>query len=284
MFLLSISLFASAADCPQALSPDDLEDEVEEATLAWAAMDEDGFREAAARAEAVVPCLDEPVSPEQAANLHGLRALAAFLDGDTTTARTRLEAAHAADEGYAISTRLAPEGGPLWTLSVEASEADRDPGRPLSLLDGGTVWVDGTEGGRRSDQRPALVQVGADGRASWSALLEPGQAFEPPAPVLAELPDGGSDDVRIPRAPEAPARGAEGGGATALWAAAGGSGAVAAGLFGTSAYLRTRYDQQPSRGLHGATNGTFLASTGMAAVTGGLLTAALVKSSKRTSR
>ena len=55
---------------------------------------------------------------------------------------------------------------------------------------------------------------------------------------------------------------------------------MAAGLFGTSAILRTRYDATPSQGLHDATNGTFIASTGLAAVTGGLLAAAVVKGRK----
>jgi len=277
MLILTLSLFASASDCSEPVTPDQLESLADEATLAWAAMDQDGFEELADQTLAGVECLSEPVEPSQAASIHALRALRAFLAGDADAANLHLQAAYASDADFRISTRIAPEGGKLWRLAEQAREIPPSSGRALSLLDGGTVWVDGHAGGDRAEDRPALVQVGAGDRTTWSSLLEPDEPFEPPADALAALPTDLPDTPNTPRPPRS------GGGAKGLWYAAGGTGVVAAGLFGASAALRGRYDVDPSQGLHDATNGTFIASTGMAAVTGGLLTAAIVKS-RRTSR
>lgn len=283
MLILSLSFFATAAECPAPVTPSQIESLAEEATLAWAAMDPDGFAELADQLESGVPCLTEPVRPQQAASVHALRGLRAFLDGDAPTARLHLQAAQAADPAFRLSARIAPEGGKLWRLAEDASTSELVPGEALTLLDGGTVWVDGHAAGARSSDRPALVQVGSGDRATWSGLLEPGEAFQPPAAALAALPPSeDSAAARVPDRPNPP-RAPQGGRSRALWAATGGAGVVAAGLYGSSAYLRTRYEASPSRPLHGATNGTFIASTGMAAVTGGLLTAALVRN-RRTSR
>jgi hypothetical protein len=275
MLTLLLTVAAQAAPCDAPVSPASLAAQADEATLAWATLDEDGFVEALDALDAGLPCLEAPLGPDQAAAVHRMHGLRAFLEDDSDAARASFRAAALADPGYELSDRVAPEGGKLWRLITEAAAADGEAGRPLSLLDGGQVWVDGVVGGARAEDRPAVVQVGADRSVVWSRLLGPGEAFAPPAAALATLPSRPAAAVAPPKAPRAKK------GLDPMWIAAGGAAAASAGLFGASAGLRGQFDAAPSRSLHSATNGTFVGSVGMAAVTGGLVTAALVRSRRR---
>ena len=279
MLALLASLAAQAAPCDAPVSPTELAAQTQEATLAWATLDEDGFVEAVAGIESSLPCVDAPLSAEQAAAVHRMRGLRAFLASDADGADASFRSAAQADPSYTVSDKVAPEGGRLWRLITPAAEADGDPGAPLETLDGAAVWVDGLAGGRRATDRPAVVQVGQGDTVAWSHLLEPGESFAPPAAALASLPPAPPSEppgsARPPRAPR------KRDGLDPVWIAAGGSAVASAGLFGASAGLRGQFDSTPSSSLHSATNGTYVASVGMAAVTGGLVTAAIVRSRRR---
>lgn len=276
MLALLASLAAHAAPCDAPVTPTELAAQADEATLAWATLDEDGFVEAVDAIDGSLPCLDAALSTEQAAAVHRVRGLRHFLDSEPDRASAAFRAAAEADPGYAVSDRVAPQGGKLWRLITDAGSVDGEVGRPLTTEDGTEAWVDGLQGGRRASDRPAIVQLGRVDQVSWSHLLEPGQAFAPPTAAVAALPP--ADDPPSAPPPVAPPSRK---GVDPVWIAAGGSAVASAGLFGASAGLRGRFDATPSRSLHSATNGTFMASMGMAAVTGGLLTAAIVRSRRR---
>lgn len=277
MIALTFGLAALAADCPTPQSPAAVMADAGEATLAWAALDEDGFRASVAKVDVNLPCLSGPLDPDQAATVHRLHGLRAFIDGDVDAARLHLASAAAADPGYKVSDRVAPDGGALRRLIDEVQGEEHAEGGRLELLDGGTVWVDGEVNGGRDESRPALVQVGERNRTTWTAVLSPGEPFAPPVAAVAGLSaPPPPPPVASPSVTDRDRRGIR-----PLWVAASGTGVAAAGLFGASAALRGRYDADPSQSLHNATNGTFLASTGLAAVTGGLLTAALASNRRK---
>jgi hypothetical protein len=280
MILLLASL-GHAAECPEPLSPSALVAQVDDAMLAWASMDPEGFSDQVGTIQASLPCLDAPLDPAQAASLHRVMALQAFLDGDAEAARRRFEAASVAQPDYQLSERVAPEGGKLQTLFQDA-RLDRGPVvYRFDVPDGLRAWVDGVESDRKPESLPVVLQVG-DRAPRWSTYLLPKQdpAYpadlldmdeaptppdEPVGPVAPE-PEPAMADLDAPRA---------GGGPSPLWFAAAGSGVAAGGLFATSAALRSSFDNDPSRGTYNAVNGTFLASAGLTAVTGGLVVAAL---------
>ncbi|MFK7930737.1 MAG: hypothetical protein AB8H79_21320 [Myxococcota bacterium] len=279
MLPLILSLTALAADCPKRTSPQDIVSEAEEASLAWASLDEEGFSESVAKIDAAIRCVGTPLDGRQAALVHRLHGLQAFVSGDQDDARLHLAAASTADPGYRVSDRVAPKGGALRRLIDEVSSEEHDAGAPLELMDGGTVWVDGRASGGRDEGRYAVVQIGERGRTVWSTVLKPGESFSPPTSAIAQLSaeEGRAKPIAVP---SAPVTDRERRGIGPLWVAASGTGVAAAGLFGASAALRSRYDESPSKSLHSATNGTFLASTGLAALTGGLFTAAVTRKRK----
>ena len=184
------------------------------------------------------------------------------------------QAASLAEPAYRLSDRIAPEGGKLWRLFDSASSATAPSSRGLDVPSGWTTWVDGSETRQRASGLPAIVQVGsAADDVHWSGLLGSGDSLA--LPDLGPAPAGGATaDLDDPPPPPKPSRS---GSSTPMWVAAGTSGAVAAGLFGASAGLRSSFDNDPSKGKYTAVNATFIGSVGMAAVTGGLVTAALVR-------
>jgi len=68
-----------------------------------------------------------------------------------------------------------------------------------------------------------------------------------------------------------------GGKSGALWGAAAGTGAAAAGLFAVSAATRSSFESNPTKGKYNTVNGTFLGSVGLGTVAGALVVAALAK-------
>jgi hypothetical protein len=271
MLALLLSLTAVAADCPSPVTPAEVAARTDDAQLAWATLDEDGFIEIVDALPAQIGCLDGVLDPAQAAAAHRMLALRAFLSDDEAATRASVQAATLADPGYRLSDRIAPEGGKLWRLYDEASKQAAPKTRALDLPDGWTTWVDGAQTADRAQGLPAVVQIGASADdLRWTGLV--------PYDGTLSLPDlgrgpGGATDLDAPPPPSAKARSSN----TPLWVAAGTSGAVAAGLFGASAGLRGSFDNDPSKGKYTAVNATFLGSMGMTALTGGLVTAALVR-------
>lgn len=288
MLFLLLPFLGHAAECPQPIEPTALAAKVDDALLTWATMDEEGFAIAADAIAEDVACLDEPLSPEQAAAVHRVQGLRAFLDGNVDGASGAFQAAAIAEPGYRLSERLAPEGGKLWRLYQEAADKRPPLVYPMRVPSGFRSWVDGKVADRKAEELPAIVQVG-DRDVQWSAYVVAGQT--PDIPDLGR-PSGGLDPVPlepVPKEPlpddgvvdlDGPGPKAPGNGPDPVAMAAVGTGVVAAGLFATSAVVRSGFDDAPTRGKYNTINGAFIGSMGMTAVTGALFGVAIARAGK----
>jgi len=308
MLTLFLSLVAAAAPCDTKTQPKGVAAEVEEAMLAWAALDEDGFDEIAKRMKADIACLSEPLSTQQAAGAHRVFGLQHFLLGDEPAALASLQAAALAAPGYTPSERIAPEGSKLWRLFDQAAKAATPVTKPLEIPPGYDTWVDGARTVERAMPLPAIVQVATEGQSlRFSAVVPANQAVPlPELPVsmsarleaarkgkdkakdkATESDESTADDRSVavidpsdkpspgPVMLDGPAPRERTGKVSPLWYGAVGTGVGAAGLFAASAVARNSFDQQPTQGKFNTVNGAYFGSIGMAAVTAGLVGAAL---------
>lgn len=271
--LLTLLAFAFACDTPT--SPSDVSAHVEEAMLAWATLDEDGFVQTARAVKAEIGCLDAPLTVSQAAGTHRVLGLLAFLDGDEPAALAALQAAAIAEPAYKPSDKIAPTGGKLWRLFEQAGKTAAPVRERVAVPEPYVAWVDGAREGQRAPSLPAIVQVGVDGQPTrFSAYAAGGQPL-----TLPSLPGASSIAVLEDPTPTGPTRDElpreRAGGTSPLWYAAAGTGVASGGLFAASAALRGAFDTNPTRGGFGAVNGTYVGSIGMAALTAGLVGAAL---------
>lgn len=275
---------ALAQDCAEPVSVESLSAKVDEAMLAFASMDEEGFLTTAAIARGDVSCLEAVIPSTKAAALHRMNGLEAFVKGDTQAAEDAFAAALALEPTYVLSAKLAPKGGKLDQLYQAAKVRSRAP-MPFRLPTGYSAWVDGIAAPARDDAFPAVIQVGkSTTNLDYSAWLG---ARDPFMPEELGLGDGAETFVgegdykpasvakpvaeKPAKAPK-PAGGGGGGGGTSPLLIAGGVGAgVAAGLYGTSLALRSSFDKEPTQGKFAATNGTFFGSIGVGVVAVGLM-------------
>lgn len=291
--MLFLALFfappGQAADCAAPVSPAALSATADDALMAFAVMDQDGFTHSAGRVADELTCLDAPLSPAQAAEVHRVVALRHLLSGEEARVVASLRAADRVEPGHPLSDKIAPRGGKLDLLQRKAALLPAPPPLSVDVPPGEVLWVDGTPSSVRYGGLPAVLQVSEGKRITESLYLEAGTPFALPAPAV-PAPAPAVAEARAPatRAPApavteaplpdprldvpVPARPHHGRG---LWVAAGATGALAAAAWGTSAGFRRSYDAAPTLGKHTATNATWFASVGLGAGAVGLLTAAL---------
>jgi hypothetical protein len=119
-----------------------------------------------------------------------MMAMAAFTAGDEPLVLAEFRAARRLKPGYHIPAEVAPGGHPLVKLydrAAEAAEADQDLEAVIPPI-GGTVAVDGTQGGLRVRGLSAIVQT-FDEQASLTSTeyLLPGDPTPQYGPVPLEL-------------------------------------------------------------------------------------------------
>lgn len=215
MFLLLLVAQAQAT-CESGTTADAISASVGQAQLAMASYDEDAFAAAAARVTNAVPCLTQVATPLDAAVIHGFVGLEAFVEGRTDEAKLAFASAHAASSAYTVPAAIAPPGGPLSALLVEAYALPPAEPTVLPAFDG-IIYVDGarSSGLLYPKDRPSLIQlVTSEGTVKRTVYHKPGESLP-----LWEAPRTGFAVV-LPRVREKPS--------TPLGIAAGGA-AVAAG-------------------------------------------------------
>ena len=176
---------SASAVCPDDVSSDALAQHLSRAEQAWTALDGAGFSGALDDITFLLPCLTEPVSPNQAARTHRAFALQAFGDGQERSASAAFRAGHAASPAAGSPEALLPSGHAALTLyensraAVEYSPLDPEPIRPLLF--------DGTAGVQRPLDVPTVAQVlGEDGSVQHTRYVNPGQqlpAYDAVAPT-----------------------------------------------------------------------------------------------------
>lgn len=144
---------------------------IADATGAFAGLDLDGFED---RAEAVwkqLPCVSEPLTPLEVADVYKLRALDAFLAQDDLTMRQSLRSMHDTAPDYALPPTIAPHGHPLQKAMEEAANAPASPRSDLPVPNEARLLVDGEPILTRPD-RPVLMQLlTMNGGVEWTHLL-----------------------------------------------------------------------------------------------------------------
>lgn len=210
--VLSMFLPVAQAACPAPTPMAELAAHVDDSTLSFATLDEEGFIESSDALLVDLPCLSEIAGQQDAASIHRALAMRAFWDGDDAGATSSFRAARRLEPNHVISDKIAPEGGPLATLYAGASSPSvRMTG--VSAPSWTTVYVDGDRASRRPSDAPAVVQyeVGGEG-VVWSGLLPAGADLPSleaaraqrggPAADVAVVADGGV--VVVPADPTEP--------------------------------------------------------------------------------
>ena len=275
MLLLHVATaVALAVECPTPYKAEQVGGHVEDAMLAYATLDEDGFRASAAQAEGALPCVEDLFTPSRVAGFHRMKGLLSFIDGDPTSAQKSFAAAVALEPDYTLSAKIAPEGGKLWRNYDGSRLLPRGAPATFTVPRGGKSYVDGVASTARIEDLPAIVQV-LEGTQATTTMYLLGGAPMPEltvsASAVAEVPlDAPLDAPDKPEKAEKPPKDASDKGGPKLWVGAGASAAVAVGLFATSAVGHSAFVKNPSAGAFYVTNGAYFGSIGAAVLAVGL--------------
>jgi hypothetical protein len=212
------------AECPQPTHRAELALHLQAAEDAFGRLDRQAFGTFREGVLADLACLSEPLWPSEAARVHGLMALDAFLRHDDGSAVTNLRAATLADPAFDLPLDLFPAGHPLRLELQVARGLVPGAGRPLPLPAEGNVTVDGAPAEQAPGERPAILQWLVPPEVRGTVYLAPGD----PLPAWGELPR--TARVRTPRAPHP----------WGLVAASGGAALVAGGCWGLAAERQAR--------------------------------------------
>ncbi len=161
---------ARAEDCSADIAA--LEAAIEGVRDAYTALREDHFRWRYHEALRLLGCVDAPLEPALATELHLLAVLDARLSGDSERTALAIRGLVTAAPDYTPDPRLAPPGGSL-ARAIDLAREERWQGETLRLpTDDGTTWfVNGRgEPPELPLDRGVVVQrldPGADALASW---------------------------------------------------------------------------------------------------------------------
>ncbi len=253
------------AACDEPTKRADLALGVTEALHAFEQLDRDGFATARDGVKASLPCLGEPLLPQDAATVHGLMALDAFLAKEDGNSVAHLSAATQAWPDYDLPAELFPAGHPLRLHLQVARTLHLRPTRPLPVPERGDITVDGLPVDLAPADRPAVLQwLLSDHQVADTAYLATGA----PMPDWGPLPDpaGGTPTARP----------------WGILAATGGTAAIAGGLWSLAAWRHARFvdpstpqDQLPT--LRGQANGLTVAASGASVLTAGMGVVAVLR-------
>ena len=181
----AFSLPAMAEEtCAAPVSAREFHQMVSKGDAAYADMDLEAFQTARVNARQMFACLDEGITPAQAAGFHRLEALGYFLARDHANAVSSLRSLNAAAPGYALSAEIAPPNHPLRMYYDIAEKLVSLPPQPLPLAKSGWTEIDGSTATAWPTDRPYLIQNFDDsGKVVLSSFQTTGTA---PAGVLSE--------------------------------------------------------------------------------------------------
>ncbi len=181
MVLIALAMLsgtASALDCP--VSPDALDEVLDEAVAAYAALDSSAFGVARDEARVAVGCLSGPLTAAQAGAYHRMEGLNGLLSRDERRMLDAFRASVAVDPYWEMPESLAPEGHPLRQAYDQARESPPASTVTVRTPSCTLLVVDGVQTPVRPRDRPAILQLLAevDDAVLWSGYLPSG--VEPP--------------------------------------------------------------------------------------------------------
>lgn len=161
---------ARADPCTDAYLEAEVMEMVMDAYQAFRLVDEDRFARSRDEAIARLSCVTEPIQRAEAARIHGMMALDAFLREDEAAVLRSLRAVAAADPYYEFPDRYVPHWHPLHVQLTEARTVPGDPPRPFPDQRGDRVAVDGRPAHAVVEDRPVVVQRFAGGLVPTETL------------------------------------------------------------------------------------------------------------------
>ncbi|MEZ4317546.1 MAG: hypothetical protein R3F61_08575 [Myxococcota bacterium] len=212
---LAIGSGAAWAGCETPTTNEDVIVALEKAVARYEAVDVEGFTEAVTAIDAATTCLGESVTRSNAAAMHRMHGLAAFLERDEAASRQSFAAARTIEPAYTFPTAVVPEGNPVLEQYIAIDPA---AGAKVTLPfpSDGTVKLDGSSRLERNPRLPVLFQrIDASGAVTQTVLVA-GGAETPTYPAGKE-----PQEKKGPSGPNLP-----------LLAAGVGTVAVAGGVYG----------------------------------------------------
>lgn len=252
---------------------------LETARQAYSDLDLEAFRDAVYGVRLVLPCVAEPITPHDAAEVHRFEGLLGFVERDAERSARAFASARAIEPNYRFPESLVPAGnGAL----VDYTAVDPDTGareRVPPPLDG-RILFDGEPGTLRPSDFPTVVQlVDGSGIVTDTAYLWPGE----PLPAYAPRPVAARDDVLQPdpKSPTSAVGALRTGPNRSLLTGAAFTGVAAAGLYAGAFVVNRRYDSDQTDldqlgALRAVNNSLVVASGAAAGVAFGLGTTAFL--------
>lgn len=182
MLVVLLATAGFAADCAEPASSTDLTSSIADAQATIARLDIDAFKAATDKLDALLPCLDDPVTRNVAAEVHRFKGIRAFADRDADAATVMFRAGRVLEPGYVMPDDLIPQGNPIRTAYEEVAYGDPEFDLLPTPAGGGYVQLDG----RTTNQRPrtwATLYQRFDGQG---ALVE--TAYLMPSTPVPEYP------------------------------------------------------------------------------------------------
>lgn len=149
-FSLASAPSALAQDCAEPASSTDLTRAINDAEATIAQLDIEAFKAATDRLDALLPCLDDPVTRNVAAEVHRFLGIRAFADRRLDEAEQMFRAARALEPAYAFPDDLIPPGNPIRTAFEEVEYGEPRFETTPPPVNGGYLQLDG----RTTNQRP----------------------------------------------------------------------------------------------------------------------------------
>jgi hypothetical protein len=204
VLLLAIQA-ATAADCPSPVPAAIFGSQLEDVEAALDAKNLQQMSQMLDILDQQVPCLIQPLSPEQAGRYHLVHGVNRWISKDLTTAKLHFSAAKASAPVLSISTDVFPSAHQIHGTFTGAPGLEDIETVPAA---DGQLYFDGKSTTDRPAYRPTLFQYGQGGKVSLTVLVQP--AAELPGYPLAS--EAAAAPVPPPAREEAPAPGDEEGG------------------------------------------------------------------------
>ena len=169
MILLLSLVSLAQAECLETRNAQDLSQSISQMESYFVAMDIGGFNRANNSVVAIIPCLNEPITPADAAAVHRATALRYFVVRNNDAALSAYVSALTSQPAYSLPSSIAPEGNSLHRLYIAAQSIEPEPLARLEIPPGTTLFVDGQRSDGRPLDRPALLQLmHPSGEVVWS--------------------------------------------------------------------------------------------------------------------
>jgi len=183
LFALLMSLTARA-DCPSVASAQSLSDAIIAAEQSYGSMDIAAFNANVRLVRQNLRCIKVPVRAVDAAGVHRVIGLEAYVAQRQNDVISSFRAALAASPQTKLPEEIAPKGHLLREMFDRARRIPPQPQQPTRIPPGALMMVDGQASTSRPIDRPAVIQLMQDspqvGLAMlWSGVIVSGN--QPPA-------------------------------------------------------------------------------------------------------